>query len=348
GALQVGAPGSPDMAPSSTLPPEILSVMVGPGYDQRPYPTPCRYSSRLSWLANIHVRCRFAAAGMLPRAIHQTRRPPPWSADMSIELREYDIAVFGDPYKIHGPDAVSAYERTVAGIIHSDIAPRRAGQIVLGRIRKSPGDVEIYPRYKDGLNAEATWKLKDKGHGYNLRKILIWYKPEQWDVSHPPSRLNIPSDLRAFQPAHLRDEVLFHELVHSGRRLDGFWVQGGHNLAPNVDDVTPYANKESAAYNNMEEFATILVTNIYLSEKGAKVFRASHGGAGFPYILDQAQSSSDGFLGKKSNYDLVKMFSQTDPMAPALSEIDTPFNPVRAYLKKNPQDIELNKSLQPR
>ncbi len=85
----------------------------------------------------------------------------------------------------------------------------------------------------------------------------------------------------------LRDEVLLHELVHSGRLLDGF-EQGAHKLEPNPDDVVPYANEDSAAYETIEEFMTILVSNIYLSEKGQKVFRASHGGAGHPYILDQA------------------------------------------------------------
>jgi hypothetical protein len=34
------------------------------------------------------------------------------------------------------------------------------------------------------------------------------------------------------------------------------------------------------AYETIEEFMTILVSNIYLSEKGLKVFRASLGGDG--------------------------------------------------------------------
>ena len=140
--------------------------------------------------------------------------------------------------------------------------------------------------------------------------------------------------------------MLFHELVHAGRLLDGF-AQATHMLAPNSDDVAMYANNESAAYENIEEFATILVSNIYLSEKGQKVFRASHGLKKFPLILDQAQSSSDGFLAKKSNYDLVKLFCDTDPIAPDLAAINTPFNPVRAFFLKNPADYLTNQSNQP-
>jgi hypothetical protein len=142
----------------------------------------------------------------------------------------------------------------------------------------------------------------------------------------------------------LRDEVLFHELVHSGRLLDGF-AQVAHKLEPNPDDVMPYADPDSAAYENIEEFVTILVSNIYLSEKGQKVFRASHGGDKYPFILDQAQSSSDGFLSKKSNFALVKMFCETDRLAPKLVAIDTPFNPVRAYFTKNPKTYTVNGSL---
>jgi hypothetical protein len=253
---------------------------------------------------------------------------------MATELGAYDITVYGDPYKIYNTEKV--YENTVATIIRSDIAKRRTGQLILRRIRESKGDVEIYPRYKEGLNAEATFKLKDdRGHRYS-DKIIVWYKPEQWAISHPPERLTIPNNLRAFQPAHLRDEVLFHELVHCGRLLDGF-RQKTETLTTGI----------AAAYEDREEFATILVTNIYLSEKGAKVFRASHGVPGFPFILDQAQSSSEGFLKIKDNYDLVKQFCQTDPLAPKLVAIDTLFNPVRAYLLGHPEDIELNNSLQP-
>ncbi len=90
---------------------------------------------------------------------------------------------------------------------------------------------------------------------------------------------------------------------------------------------------------------TILVSNIYLSEKSQKVFRASHGGAKYPFILDQAQSSSEGVLSKKSNLALVKLFCETDRLAPKLVAIDTLFNPVRAYFIKNPLTYTINGSL---
>jgi len=269
---------------------------------------------------------------------------------MSIKLGEYDITVYGEPYK-YDPAKMKGFENTVAHFIRSNIAATRAGQIILSRIRKTPGVVEIYPRYKDGLNAEAefAWKTDDKGRmaGVDLTKMIVWYKPEQWDTSRPNS---IPSNLKAFRPGRFQDEVLFHELTHCGRKLGGF---KSHSLNPNVNDdktgsPSPYADADTAAYNNIEEFIAILVSNIYMSENGSKVFRATHDWSAeslFPFILDQAQSSSEGFLTRKGIYALVKFFCQTDPIAPKLAEIDTPFNPVRAYFMKSPQDIELNRKL---
>jgi hypothetical protein len=269
---------------------------------------------------------------------------------MSIPMPEWSTTVSGDPYK-YDPAKLMDYENTVANsIIRGDIATTKIGAMVLGRIGRSHGDVEIYPRYEQGLNAEAAFKLKSvngRTVGHDITKIVIWFTPQQWKTTLPASHLTIPANLRAFEPGMLRDEVLFHELVHSGRLLDGFWPQKSEKLKPDPDNVVPWANEEAAAYEDIEEFATILVTNIYLSVKGQKVFRASHGGDGYPFILDQAQSSSEGFLSKPSNFALVKMFCQTDPLAPQLSTIDTPFNPVKAYFTKNPQDFVLNRSLQP-
>jgi hypothetical protein len=266
---------------------------------------------------------------------------------MTIELPEASITVHGDPYK-YDMALLKAFEDLVAAIIRGQIATTKLGQIVLSRIKRGPGDVEIYPRYEQGLNAEADFKMKDRGVGRDLSKIVIWYKPEQWKATLPPSRTAIPNDLRAWEPGLLRDEVLFHELVHSGRLLEGFWPQKREKLAPDPDNPVPWASDDGAPYDDIEEFATILVSNIYLSEKGQKVFRASHGDPKYPLILDQAQSSSEGFLKKPAISALVKTFCQTDPMAPAIAEIDTPFNPVRAYLKANPADVDLNKSLQPK
>lgn len=266
---------------------------------------------------------------------------------MSFSIPEASITVSAARWA-DKPPKVKDYEHNVAVVlIRGMIANSKCGDFVLRRIGGGPGKVEIVPRYEVGTNAEATFQIRANGRGYDEKSIIIWYTPDMWPATPKQPRDTIPSNLRAFEPAHLRDEVLFHELVHAGRLLDGF-RQKNQKLKPNPDDVAMYASDDVSAYDDIEEFATILVTNIYLSEKGQKVFRASHGGAGFPFILDQAQSSSEGFLTKAANLALVKQFCETDPMAPKLANVDTLFNPVRAFFNKNPKTLDINKSLQKR
>jgi hypothetical protein len=57
------------------------------------------------------------------------------------------------------------------------------------------------------------------------------------------------------------DEVLFHELVHASRQMRG------------VADKIPV----NAGYGNQEEYLAVVLTNIYMSEKGQWRFRASWG-----------------------------------------------------------------------
>jgi hypothetical protein len=265
---------------------------------------------------------------------------------MSTKVAGEDITVDGSPLKT-SPALVQLFENIVANtLILGQIKKSPLGEIILSRIKNGPGDVEIYPRTERDLNAETRYKLKSNGRGRDPKIVIMFFKPEQWADTISSANSTIPTNLRAFEPGMLKDEVLFHELVHAGRLLDGF-AQAKHMLAPDTNDVAMYANEESAAYEDIEEFATILVSNIYLSEKGQKVFRASHGGKKFPLILDQAQSTSDGFLAKKSNYDLVKLFCDTDPIAPSLADIKAPFNPVRAFFQNHPEDFFTNRSNQP-
>ena len=63
-------------------------------------------------------------------------------------------------------------------------------------------------------------------------------------------------------PALETDEVLFHELVHAARTING------------VPGVGLEVNK---GYTNEEEYTAIVLSNVYLSEKGKRNFRAGHG-----------------------------------------------------------------------
>src|SRR5262249_37791939 len=63
------------------------------------------------------------------------------------------------------------------------------------------------------------------------------------------------AELRKKRPATLPHEVLFHELVHSLRRISG--KMRGWNLM---------GNGALSAQGNIEEFIAIMVTNIFISD----------------------------------------------------------------------------------
>src|SRR5262249_51922405 len=85
----------------------------------------------------------------------------------------------------------------------------------------------------------------------------------------------------AYGPGSAPDEVLLHELVHSLREMEGHLNQvptTGTNLA----------------YENIEEYLAVLVTNIYVSERDGPLaqLRFGHGGG----LLPPSQQKSAGFL----------------------------------------------------
>ena len=133
--------------------------------------------------------------------------------------------------------------------------PTRSSEVKSPRLRwaRSSSRESRMARRRRDLSAQYS---AGRLIGRDPHKAVVWFKPQQWrEEALPASQATIPTNLRAFQPGMLRDEVLLHELVHSGRLLDGF-EQGAHKLEPNPDDVVPYANEDGAAYETIEEFMT--------------------------------------------------------------------------------------------
>ncbi len=115
---------------------------------------------------------------------------------------------------------------------------------------------------------------------------LIWYSPEMFEGRYRPT-----------EPAQQPDEVLYHELVHASRDMRGvrknFLVNKG--------------------YDNFEEYLAVVLTNIYLSDKGQLVFAGNHGGT---VILHGADA--DNFLHNSQNVDvpptmLIQNFKDYQP-----------------------------------
>ena len=140
------------------------------------------------------------------------------------------------------------------------------------------------------------------------------------------------AELRKKRPATLPHEVLFHELVHSLRRISGkmkSWnLWGSGTLQPQ---------------GNVEEFIAIMVTNIFISDvtnhhkTGLRNDWTSHS------PLDPALAESYRFfsLGTKA-FNLIATFCDDNPgFTQMLSKVRAHFNPVAAYYKNRRKAFEM-------
>jgi hypothetical protein len=124
--------------------------------------------------------------------------------------------------------------------------------------------------------------------------------------------------------AQEKDDQLLHELVHALRDLRGQW------------SMVPTLNKQ---WENEEEFFAILVANIYISEKGQKILRATH----HDYTrLDPDLSTSEKFLAKGgTNLSrdqlevrrlVAKLIREDWGMCCSIAQsVKAEFNPIREY-----------------
>jgi hypothetical protein len=123
-------------------------------------------------------------------------------------------------------------------------------------------------------------------------------------------------------PGSQPDEVLFHEMVHASRMMRG----------------RSFALRVNQGYDNEEEYISVVLTNVYLSEKGQPVFRANHD---FP--PNRALLHPDKFLDNVQGVDLspkvlIERFRLSTPdfyrAYAAIDATSAPFNPIREFDKR--------------
>jgi hypothetical protein len=113
------------------------------------------------------------------------------------------------------------------------------------------------------------------------------------------------------------DEVLFHEVCHSLRGM-----QGKANCVPTTGTAR--------GYDNEQEFFAVVITNIYMSSKGSTELRASH--ASYAPLAAPLNTSA-GFLTDANNLRIIRNQStQEGGLFAQLQTVVTPFNPIREYM----------------
>jgi hypothetical protein len=124
-----------------------------------------------------------------------------------------------------------------------------------------------------------------------------------------------PERLRLGGPGMNPDEVLFHEMVHAVRAIQG---------------VSTSTFKMGGGYDNAEEFAAVVVTNVYMSEKKQTALRANHGSRVLPNpekFLDSPDVPAPGARGLLGSFRLRQptFFAALAGIAPNVAA----FNPFR-------------------
>jgi hypothetical protein len=189
------------------------------------------------------------------------------------------------------------YRDSVLAIINQ-IAGQLSGRALLDEIKATGRSVVILPYHDedDPVNATAdaatragrqhgtgrgipvSYKLskrsidpRDQGRGDGTDAVIN-FSPEMW----PGAKKN--------EPGNNPDEVLYHEMVHASRYLRG------------VMDRKPI----NGGYDDKDEYIAVVITNIYMAEKGQTHFVANHGGVYKKHGVWKYDDPSDGSPGSSN------------------------------------------------
>lgn len=111
------------------------------------------------------------------------------------------------------------------------------------------------------------------------------------------------------------DDVLFHEMIHALRRMRGL------HRRDVFEDIDP------SPYDNSEEFAAIIITNIYVQVcNPPRKIRGSHD-------LSFAEEKNRNLRTFYSLYStqIGRLYNEMKDLAPALADFDVEWNPFRQY-----------------
>ena len=211
---------------------------------------------------------------------------------------------------------LSGVRNALAWIVES-----QAGSDLAASLRYHAKTILLVPYTGGDCNAQEWWWGASAKDNYSIVRF-----------SPPMGGSPCGEKIKKKRPASLPHEVLFHELVHSLRRISGklrgWGLQGTGSLS---------------SQGNIEEFIAILVTNIFISDvtnrfkSGLRADWLSHA----PLDPKLAQSYRFFSLGTKA-YNLIATFCDDNPgFTKMLSKVRAHFNPVAAYYQDKRRAFEM-------
>lgn len=178
---------------------------------------------------------------------------------------------------------------------------------------------------KDGFNGDQIVNVKPITMG-----AVVAIEPENLEKGN-----SCYKNIRKLSAGHdfgsAPDEVMYHELVHAQRG------------AARIHDPTGLSSALSR-YTNMEEFLAVVLTNVYISNKGGGSLRAGHNGH---EPLEKNLAGSVSFYRSSPEVLLIiTRFSKDDPIFYRLiSDVTAKFNPFWAHRNKRAEIEKLSLEL---
>lgn len=255
------------------------------------------------------------------------------------------------------------YEQEVKGVLDR-IAQAQTGKILFTAMQATGNDVTIRPYTKTktywtgGLGSECNAHVTNTNPGKSVEKGKPVFYRQRPLVTKPlfgkpgirfgeGKGIDVPVRFSAslFKPGGVcqiigstvpgsagaePDEVLFHELVHAYAILAG-----------KVDRRPTSVDDRHGAYDDLEEFLAILLSNIYATDPNnpskGRPLRADHHGFD---TMAPAESTSAGFLVSLVNRQWVQDICLRHPaLAEPLSKVPATFNPIRQLYLDTQQEL---------
>ncbi|WP_315836565.1 hypothetical protein [Bradyrhizobium prioriisuperbiae] len=167
----------------------------------------------------------------------------------------------------------SQRDRHIRGVFFQldQILKRQAGTALLREIIAADSTVKIFPYWNFGKTPYRNknpifpqWGPNATAGATRSGTAVIEYTASMWGpVTYDPATHLVTGTSGKTGVGVGADEVLFHELVHASRAMRG---------VRDFDD--PPAMDEG--YGDEEEFIAVVLSNIYLAEKGSRQLRANH------------------------------------------------------------------------
>jgi len=195
-----------------------------------------------------------------------------------------------------------------------------AGRHLAAALRYQSKTILLIPYTGDDCNAQEWWWGSSAKDNYSM----VRFTPGTGNSA-------CAKESRKKRPASLSHEILFHELVHSLRRMSG--KMRGWNLAG-----TSITNQ-----GNIEEFIAVMVTNIFISDVTNTLKTGLRDGwfGNAPLERDLASSYRFFALGTKA-FNLISTFCDDNPgFTKMLSDVRANFNPIAAYYKNRQKAFDI-------